>query len=271
MKHTVESTKEGFYANGTCRLGSGPTKILILGSCRIMPYVNYIDFLNRDNRITLDVINIVNFNWDADNKPVDRDEAVKNKESNPTLLQRIRETQIFIHEHAEHYDFLNTDHSCPKNIYQFGMNPRADIAIPNWNAPFLFQDQLDLIPAFRVQFEEAKEMTPELESAMASYGNVTVSKFLWHCEESTFPELNEIIRPSWKKTRYWWTANHVSAAYFNLVWDLLNDRFLELPSLPGFSALRSEDPFGANPTRITEYDRKAFGLEWPQPTEPLKL
>lgn len=269
MKYNAENTKPGHNPGLTFRIGSGPIKILILGSCRIMPYVNYIDFLNADNRVTLDVINIVNFNWDADGNPVNRDEAVQQQESNPLLLERIRETQWFIHEHAEFYDFLNTDRKCKKNIYQYGMKPEIDISIPNWNAPFLFQDFINCFPELRA--EAASGMTETLQRRIRNLGIANLGRFFFYCATSSVPEIFPVIAKTWMQKRYWWTANHITCLYSALVWRTMNEKFLKLPQVPGFEELENADDFAATPTRITQYDREAYGLEWPQPTDELQL
>src|SRR5262249_21165906 len=106
-------------------VGGGKTKILILGSCRTVAYLNYLTRYNDMNGDPFTIYSIEpnNWSWDLNDQPVDRDEAIRQLETNERILSVIQNTEVFIHEHYANYGMFNTVRDAPQNIYQFRMNP----------------------------------------------------------------------------------------------------------------------------------------------------
>src|SRR6185369_6735017 len=101
MISTIES-KQQQLINGFYQTGTGPQQILILGSCRTLPYLSYLKRWNGTNGDRLTIRRIDPCDWAVENvplEPLERDDRI---------LKVIRETEIFIHEHLESYGFVNT-------------------------------------------------------------------------------------------------------------------------------------------------------------------
>lgn len=275
MFNTID-TKPPHFTKGFFSVGSGPTKVLIMGSCRVVPYLSYLHYLNADNRFTLRLVNVVNFYFDESDKPVDPTKVLEPFESNPDLLEAIKSTDIFIHEHAENFGMLNTKRDCPKNIYQFGMNAKHDLAIPNWNdIHLLFQEYVEFDPEIRRQanFDMVHygELTDSLRFAIKQRGLDRLEHFLAMCKLSSFPEFGEHFRKTWRNTRYFWTGAHISNEFSMDVFDRIANR-IELKTTDEFwDKVSREDLYAEPHSRITKMDVEAYGLKWPQPVEPLKL
>jgi len=123
MISTIES-KQQQLINGFYQTGTGPQQILILGSCRTLPYTSYLKRWNDTNGDRFTIRRIDACDWTVSNVDID------SLENDQRILPVIRGTNIFIHEHLTSYGFVNTDKEAEKNIYQFKMYPAIDISIP---------------------------------------------------------------------------------------------------------------------------------------------
>lgn len=276
MSFDTINTKPSHYTKGFFSVGSGPAKVLISGSCRVVPYLNYLHYLNADNRFTLRLVNVVNFYFDKAGKPVDSIKAMEPFESNPELLDAIKSADIFIHEHAENFGMLNTNRECPKNIYQFGMNAKHDLAIPNWNdIHLMFQEYVDYDPEIRrhakFQMTNDGELSTSLRNTVKERGLARLEHFLAMCKLSSFPEFGEHFEQSWRHIRYFWTGAHISNEFSMEVFAKIAKRIgLACPD-NFWSRVMKEDLYSEPHVRVTKYDVEAYGLTWPQPVEELKL
>lgn len=132
--------KEQQLKHGAFKTGTGKEITLILGSCRSVPYLNYLVQCNKNDRFTIYFIDPFNWNWDENNNRVDYEEVLLRLETNKELLDVIGSVKIFIHEYYSNAGMFNVFKD-KKNIYEFGMNPDIDITIPNFNDVFiLFRD-----------------------------------------------------------------------------------------------------------------------------------
>lgn len=271
------NTKNAHYANGYHCVGHGPEVIVILGSCRVLPFVNYIDQLNADGRFSIVLINVVNFSFDQQDQQVDGIEFTKQFEINENLLETLKRCKIFIHEHTANYGCFNTDRQQEKNIYQFGMSPEIDISIPNFHNIFiLFQELVDLDAAVRDSAKQDIEnfgaLSEGLQSIIKDRGLKRIQDFLDICAKTDLPEFGAAFSENWRTTRYWWTGNHVSREFTEKVFALMSAKFLHLDLTPEFwKWCEGYNPYSTPCTRITKYDVEAFGLNWPQPVEELNI
>src|SRR4029077_13131091 len=97
MITTIE-TKDEQLRNGYFQRGTGPTEILILGSCRTLPYLSYLIRWNEsggNNQFTIRRIDPCD--WTVSG--VD----INSLETDERILSVLRSTRIFIHEHLESY------------------------------------------------------------------------------------------------------------------------------------------------------------------------
>ena len=113
--------------------------VLIIGSCRSVPYLNYFDQYNKtiSNRFLIYFIDPFNYNWDRNENRVDAESVILGLESDANILSIIASTKIFIHEYYGNFGMFNTFKDAEKNIYKFGMNPELDITVPNFHDVFI--------------------------------------------------------------------------------------------------------------------------------------
>src|SRR6266478_4604586 len=86
-------------------IGSGNTNILILGSCRCVPYINYLNRYNQSNAepYKIYVIEPNNYHYGPNDTPMNLEEELTKLETNERILSIIQESDIFIHEHYSHF------------------------------------------------------------------------------------------------------------------------------------------------------------------------
>lgn len=244
MISTVES-KEQQLRNGYFQSGSGPTQILINGSCRTLAYLSYLIRWNEtggQNQYTIRRTDPCDWVVSA----VD----IGGLEGDERILSVIKSCDTFIHEHLESYGMFNTSLECRKNVYQFGMNPTLDITIPNFHDRFvLYNDYADcgvVAPPDYIQ-----------------KGEQALEQFCAICEKSSFHEFSDHFRQNWRTTRFFWRPNHVSAAFTTYIFRKMNQKFLNLPLDDNFwNAIAGEDLFKYPNTQVTDSDREGYQLKW---------
>lgn len=276
MLNTV-NTKPPHLVRGFFSVGSGPIKILIIGSCRVLPYVNYLNYLNTENRLTINLINVVNFYFDPLQRGFETEQTVATFEGNQELLEMIRGTRFYFHEHIERFGMFNNNRECGKHIYQFGMKPEHDVSLPNFNNIYIFfQSFVDLDAAVKNEVKREVDsmgkISPELQHKLRSRGLSDISHFLEICRKTSIPEFADLFERTWRNTRYFWTGSHIAMPFTREVFRLMNDRFLRLNIPQSFwTRVEQEDLYRDPHTPITQYDVDNYQLTWPQPVQPLKL
>ncbi len=266
----VFQLKNGYFQSGT-----GPTTVLILGSCRTLAYLNFLARWNEMSGNTLSVIRIdpCDFRWNLNNEVVDLESVMRKCERDARILDAIRRTDIFIHEHFAYYGMFNTDRNGEQNIYQYELKPELDICIPNWHDRFvLFQDQVDFNQELReLAKADGVDLSPRTVGVMLGNGMRALEKFYEICALSSFPEMADHFRNNWQKTRFFSNANHVNRNFALYLFRRMNDRFLKLPLTPEFWAQAQEDNFFAHPcTPVTDGDIDAYGVDWGEPIAVLR-
>lgn len=243
------TTKAEQLQNGFFRTGSGPLRVLIVGSCRAMPYLNFLARANAGNSMTVDYINPSDWHWDARGKLVVMEDVVDSLESDERILAVIRGAQVFIHEHFGNYGMFNTSREAPKHIYHFGMSAEHDISVPNFHDHFILRNDF-------------AEFGP-VPDDWIERGNAAVMKFCDLCALSSFPEMAEHFRTNWKTTRFFWTANHISTEFSSYIFRRMNEKFMHLPLDDAFwREAIAEDMFREPHTHATPHDTAGYGLIW---------
>src|SRR6185369_1572662 len=101
MISTIES-KQQQLINGFYQTGTGNEQILLLGSCRTLPYLSYLKRWNDTNGDRFTIRRMDACDWTVSG--VD----IASLETDERILKVIASTNIFIHEHLESYGMLNT-------------------------------------------------------------------------------------------------------------------------------------------------------------------
>jgi hypothetical protein len=270
------NTARMHYQKGCYTVGSGPVGVIILGSCRVLPYVNYLAYLNTDNRFTVHLINVVNFSYNEFGQSVDPTESTKRFEFNSGLLEAINGCKWFIHEHTANYGMFNTAKDGHKSIYDFGMKPEIDISLPNFNDIFiLFQELVDLDSEVKEIAKKDHETIGGLSLTTQEFikqkGVKRLEYFTDICTKTSLPEMVDIFKANWREVRYWWTGNHISNEFTVAVFRLMESKFLHLGLTEQFwSWCMSWDLYSTPASPITIYDVLNYGINWKQELKPLK-
>lgn len=267
MINTIE-TKEQQLLNGYYQIGTGSETILILGSCRAVPYITYLNDWNKSNKFTICFIDPMNWCWDMKGERVDYEAKLKEQETNQYLLDMLSKVDIFVHEHYVNAGMFNVSKFCQKNIFNYGINPKIDIELPNFNDIFILTREIvsfDMtirkmaIQDYNVNGELSKFTLDKIDEVRQK----NLAKFYDICSKTSFPEFAEVFANQYKDVRYFWTFNHVSKLYTQTLFRMMNEKYLKL----GEVNLSDKDLYANNYSYLCEYD---LGYNWNENIKPLK-
>lgn len=272
------NVKQAQLKDGSYKVGSGKTVILLIGSCRSVMYLNYLDKYNRENGNPFTIHHLDPFNWsfDANDKIIDLETKLKELETNEYLLNLFKSTDIYLHEYYQHFGMFNSDPKREKNIFQFGLKPKIEVCMPNWNDLFvLFNDLLtfdqELKSLAKADLAATGVLSKDLQDAMRMKGEAAIEKFYEVCRLSSIPEMEPYFKEHWKTKRFFWSYNHVSK-WFNLAvfWNM-NKKFLNLNLTDAFwnEVYEWPDMFANPSTGVTQYDVDNYGIQWNEELKPL--
>jgi hypothetical protein len=268
MINTIE-TKEQQLQNGYYQIGAGSETILILGSCRAVPYITYFNDINKSNKYSICFIDPMNWNWDMKGDRVDYEAKLNEAEKNNNILELLKKVDIFIHEHYINAGMFNVSKFATKNIYEFGMNPTIDIELPNFNDIFILTNE---IVSFDMAIRKMAIQDYNVNGALSMFTlnkidevrQKNLQKFYDICSKTSFPEFAEIFANEYKLVRYFWTFNHVSSRYTTTLFKMMCTKYLKID----IENVTTKDLFANNYTHLCEYD---LVYEWNEEIKPLKL
>ena len=255
-------------------------KILILASCRGVPYLNYLNRYNegagRPFKITF--INPSDYNWNANEVQQNLEAKLASLETDERVLKALRECDIFIHEHHENFGMFNTSMKTEKHIWAFGMRRDiTEIRLPNFHNHFILANDLlvyekPICISGPEELRDTGKISPDTEWAIKLASEFHIRRFTKHCDLSSFPSFGCWFRENWKTTRLFWTFNHIAAPFSLELFRMINCQFLHLPLDAHFWAAAAQEDLYAYPrTPYTELDQHLLGVRWNMPVEPLKL
>lgn len=238
MIGTIE-TKKAQLTHGYYRTGDGPEKLLLTGSCRSIPYLNYLDIWNnRHGRFTVTFIDPFYWNWNQQDEMVPYEPVINSLETNRVILDLLASTNIYIHEFYRNYGMFNSSRDNPKNIYQFGLNPQLEVCIPN------FAD-------YYVLGQPKEEGLANLE------------RFYAVCRLSSIPEMEEYFKEHWRSKRFFWSGNHITKEFTLFIFRMMDEKFLKLGHDAWFwEEIQKHDMYSGNPQPVTAEDITNYDLKW---------
>lgn len=262
---TTVSIKQQQLKTGYFKTGTGPDHVFIMGSCRVVNYVNYFAAMPQ---FTVYSIDPFNWNWDEKDNRVDYLEAISKQERNEDLLTMFKNCSIFIHEWYENAGMFNI-----KNIYSYGLKPEIDICIPNFNDLFiLFKDIITFDTRLRAMaaqdFNVLGKLSEQTENEILEVSKANIIKFTTVCNLSSLPEMGSYFMIMFVTNRFFWTYNHVSKLFTISVFDIMNKKYFD-NSLT--IDRQHEDIFANNYTKLTDYDVKHWGFNWGEEIVKLEL
>lgn len=286
MEINTVTTKRQQLEMGYFKIGSGGTTILIIGSCRAVPYVVYLNKYNEQNNnpYTICFIDPFNFNYDLKDNRIDMQQKINSLETDLNILNLLRNTDIFIHEYYANFGMFNCDRWALKNIYQFGLGKInnlesaqfIDICIPNWNDCFvLFNDILSFDTEMKKKAIQDINVTGKLseqtfdELKGISFKNI--SKFYAVCDKSDIPEMGVEFAYYSTEKRFFWNSNHVSKHFTLAIFKFISEKLNIAVSDQFLDEIGKDDMYANNYTYLTDYDIRAFGYQWGEEIKPLKL
>lgn len=278
MINTINIKQQQFSVFRTGNLASKEV-VLIIGSCRSVPYLNYFDQYNKlyGNKYLLHFIDPFNYNWDKDENRVDSEKVIIGLETDKNLLDIIASTKIFIHEYYANFGMFNTFKDGEKNIYQFGMNPELDITVPNFHDIFImFNDiakfDVEIKALAKEDFKSKGTLSEGTLRKMFDMSQNNLNKFYGICLKSDFPEMKDYFQENFLNTRLYWTYNHVSKYFTLKIFEWMNEKYFKLQLGESFwTKISKEDMFANNYTSPTKYDKIFYDYKWNEPLEEFKF
>lgn len=271
MINTVD-IKEQQLKNGYYTIGNGHYKLLILGSCRAVPYVTYFNDYNKQfiETFTIYFIDPFSWNWDMQENRVDYQAELLKQESNTKLLDMLKSVDFFVHEYYANAGMFNVFKGAEKNIYQFGLNPRIDICLPNFNDIFVLTREIvsfDMeIRKMAIQdYNVNGKLSIQTLEAIRKKSEENLNKFYNICHQTSFPEFEDIFKSGYKNRRFFWTFNHIGKAFTQELFKLMSDNYFHF-DLDRY-VISQEDLYANNYTYLCEYDE---GYNWNEEIKPLK-
>lgn len=270
---TTITTKQQQLKNTYFKVGTGTVNILVIGSCRAVPYLNYFDKWNQSfgERFSIHFIDPFNWNWDENDNRVDYNEKLKELETDERLLNMIRETDIFIHEYYANSGMFNVNKSAENNIYKYGMKAIIDLTLPNFNDVFILTKEIldfnvDLKKQAVQDFNVLGKLSNQTLAEIDKIRQQNLDKFYDICSKTDFPDFAHFFKANYKKYRLFWTFNHVSK-WYNLYLFFELCKRLNMETTYNFEQLISQhDLFENNYTHLCEYDE---GFDFKEDIKPL--
>lgn len=271
MIGTVE-IKQHQLTKGYYSTGLGLETILIIGSCRSVPYLNYLNDWNNQNsnRFKIAFIDPFNWNWDINDTRTDYELELSKQESNDKLLDLLRSTNIFIHEYYTNAGMFNCDKKAEKNIYQFGLKPSIDVTLPNFNDVFILTSDIvsfntDVKKKAIQDYNVIGRLSDRTILDIDKVRDENLQRFYDICSKTDFPEFAEVFKNEYKLRRFFWTFNHTAKAFSRTLFNYMDNKFLKLKI--DMDKVSQEDLYSNNFTSLCEYDK---GYQWDEPIRLLK-
>jgi len=228
--------------------------ILLIGSCRITPFVNY---LANDNYF--DSFNIMAI-------MVHNDEMITLSETlieNEVIKQEIYKTTILVHEFCKNFHYLNTSRNTEKNIYQIKDAFDIDISLPNYQCPCIYAR--NIIPN-RATFDFRKYISKEISLEIFSkiLKDLQTKEKKRYCDiilKSDLPELHDFVLENIHNKRIAHTTNHPSNILFIKMYELILKKYFnrEIPNT--VFQINNEIEFLSSTgyaTKLTFYDKECL-------------
>lgn len=267
-----QQLSKGFYTTG-----SGPAVMLIMGSCRVCPYVEYFHQWNEKNgnQFTIHTLDPFNWNWNGADERVDYEEALLKCETNENILSMLKSVDIFIHEYYQNAGMFNCKIGSEKTIYNFGLSPAKDICIPNWNNLFvLFGDivsfDMDIRKKSIQDYNVLGKLSDQTEKEIYDISQKNIEKFYEVCRLSDIQEMEDFFKINFTTTRLWWTNNHISKHFTLYIFSVLCKKLSIDLSTDFIDKISEDDMFANNYVYLTAEDVKYYGYTWNEEIKPLR-
>lgn len=270
MFNTV-NTKRAQLERGYFKIGTGKTNILIIGSCRSVPYINYLYKWNTENGdvYSISFIDPFNWNYDLNDNRTDFEKVITLLEKDERILALLNSTDVCVHEYYRNFGMFNFDKTCEKNIYQFGFTPIIDVCIPSFNDIFILAGDIvtfdtEIRKKAIQDFNVTGQLSAQTQKEIFDLSQRNINKFYEVCRKSDIPEMEEYFKDNLQRKRLFWSYNHISTAFSWFIFACLCKRYLSISLENIFlqQIYAMPDMFANNYTHLTEYDVAFYGFDW---------
>lgn len=263
MINTINIKAKRFDGLFQCGNPDSKEVLLMVGSCRGVPHLNFLNAAN-GGRFKIYYVDPHDFHWDKQDNLVDLYATIDTVAKDERVLDIFRSATVFIHEHYSNYGCFNTNRAAPGNIYEHGMAAPVDICLPNFHSKFiLFQEILDQNPDLKGDLDRTREI-----------GLNSIAVFKEMCGRTSFPEFADYFEANMRRVRMFFSNNHVSHHFTIPLFRMMNEKFLHFPVDQEFydGLYQTPDMYsnhGVVP--LTQQDVDAHGWQWPEPLVQLKV
>lgn len=247
-----ESYNQKQFAFGNSQ---GKQTVVLIGSCRIVPFLNYLRVYNELNGHPFQLLcfNPVEM-WQGPGHEVS--EGV-NKVMEGYKFGRV---DYLLCEHVQRCGVINTFCMSQENIFDsLGCRPKVEIRLPNWNDMHIFDAETAMHDktGYATWYDEVK--TAYIRNETQTHKE----RFLSHCRQSSFQELEAWVESHWLNTRLGWTSSHPS---LSMIWTMferaaavmglrMSEEFVNHP-------ICKDDLYGPTGVALTPIDYAANGWQY---------
>lgn len=268
----VKNERFNFYRIGNPK---SDDVILIVGSCRMFFYLNYLNEYNKNGKYLIYFIDPIDYLWDKNNALRPSHDAytafVDTMEKRSDLLDIIKKTKIYIHECYKYHGIFNGRDMSRKNIFDFGMKPNVNVCIPAFDNVFmLFSEYIEYSIDYKLQAKEDYanngKLSQDLIKKILNRSGEHIERFYKNIADSSLPEFRQYYDDNFRKKRMFYTFNHVTNEYTIPIFRMINDKYLKF-NIPDsmWTDFKNMRMFDNVKTPYTEYDVEYYGIQWNEP------
>jgi hypothetical protein len=237
---------------------SGDKNILFIGSCRIIHYLNCFMHQEQFNHFNICAIMVhSNINKHFKTEILNENEIKK----------QIDKTDIFIHEHIENYDFLNTNKKMDKNFYIYKNSFIIDITLPNYPNLQLCLDTMlrsnVIILNNYIDFLNNELSHQQFNQIIINKFNFCVNKYIDIFKYVNMEDMVLFFNEHHKKHKLFHTINHISNVLAFAIYQVILKKYFNLlPTYFSIQIMKTHEMLGGNNScMLSEYDKEILGYE----------
>jgi hypothetical protein len=223
-----------------------PITVVLVGSCRIVPFLNYL-------RIHGTPMNLLCFNpiemWNGPGCEV--------SDGVNTVMAgyRFGKVDYLICEHLQYCGVINTVRSSKDNIYDsLGCNPLSEIRLPNWEGMHIFDAETAGYDRAGYANLGHVEKVNHIRTETAKHK----ARFLSHCRECSFPQVESWTEENWLTTRLGWSSNHPTLTLIHKLFGLVAEQMkLSLSDQFNKNPIYTRDLYESTKMSLTPVDYEA--------------